>query len=107
MSKVREILSKYKYPLLVLLVGLALLLWPQSGDESSLTAGSDDERRLEQVLESCSGVGECNVLLSDNGAVIVCDGAGSAETRYSVLKAVKAFSGFSSDRIQILKTSAK
>lgn len=106
MSKIKEAVSKYKYPLLILVFGLALLMWP-GGESGSPAAGSAQEQRLESVLERCRGVGECSVLLSDNGAVIVCDGADDAETKYSILKATEAFSGFSSDRIQILRTSAK
>lgn len=106
MAKIKETVSKYKYPLLVLAVGVLLLMWPQSGGGDD-AAANGEEQRLEAVLESCVGVGECSVLLSDNGAVIVCDGADSAETKYGVLKAVEAYSGFSSDRIQILKRSVK
>lgn len=105
MTKIQETVSKYKYPLLVLAVGVLLLMWPQSGGDDA--ADNSQEQRLEAVLESCVGVGECSVLLSDNGAVIVCDGADSAETKYGVLKAVEAYSGFSSDKIQILKRSVK
>lgn len=107
MSKIKETAKKYKYPLLVLIVGILLLLWPQSGSGNGTASANEQEQRLEAVLESCAGVGECSVLLSENGAVIVCDGADSAETKYGVLKAVEAFSGFSSDRIEILKRTVK
>ena len=39
------------------------------------------------------------------GAVIVCDGADDAAVRLSVIKAVEAFTGFSSDSIQVIKTA--
>ena len=44
-------------------------------------------------------------LLSETGAVIVCDGADDAAVRLSIIKAVEAFTGFSSDSIQVIKTA--
>ena len=45
------------------------------------------------------------MLLSENGAVIVCEGAENPEVRLSIIRAAEAFTGFSSDRIQVLKTA--
>ncbi len=104
-SKVIDILGKYKYPLLVLVVGLVLLALPsgsKSSDEASIQ--KDDEQRLEFILESSMGVGQAKVLLSENGAVIVCDGAANPEVKLCVIKATEAFTGLGCDEIQVLKT---
>ena len=57
------------------------------------------------MLRKCDGVGDVTVLLSDTGAVILCDGADNAAVKLSVVKAVEAFTGFSSDSIQVIKTA--
>ncbi|MBP3484467.1 MAG: hypothetical protein J6K00_05175 [Oscillospiraceae bacterium] len=106
-EKIKKQLDKYKYPLLALLLGLVIMLIPSgkvSADKTDNTA-ADDEIRLETVLQKCEGVGEAKVLLSENGAVIVCEGAENPEVRLSIIKAVEAFTGFTSDRIQVLKTA--
>lgn len=105
-DKITSALKKYKYPLLVLMLGLILILLPTGSlkKESSQDLSTDIESRFERVLERCDGVGEAYVLISDDGIVIVCDGASRAEVKYAVTKAAEAFTGFSGDRIQILRT---
>ena len=80
-DRLKAQLNKFKYPLLALVLGLAA------------------------VLQRCDGVGNVTALLSETGAVIVCDGADDAAVRLSVIKAVEAFTGFSSDSIQVIKTA--
>ena len=106
-EKLKKQIDKYKYPLLALLLGLVIMLVPigKSGTDKSDNNAADDEIRLETVLQRCEGVGEAKVLLSENGAVIVCQGAEDPEVRLSIIKAVEAFTGFTSDRIQVLKTA--
>ena len=72
---------------------------------SRSVSSQTDEQRLAAVLQRCDGVGNVTALLSDTGAVIVCDGADDAAVRLSVIKAVEAFTGFSSDSIQVIKTA--
>ena len=60
---------------------------------------------LQLCCQRCDGVGNVTALLSDTGAVIVCDGVDDAAVRLSVIKAVEAFTGFSSDSIQVIKTA--
>lgn len=98
-----EKLKKFKYPLLALVLGLLIMLVPIGGG-SEETAVSDEER-LASALEKCEGVGSVTALLSEKGAVIVCDGADSAEVRLNVMNAAEAFTGFPSDRIQVIKTA--
>ena len=106
-EKIKKQIYKYKYPLLALLLGLVIMLVPigKSGTDKSDNTAADDEIRLETVLQKCEGVGAAKVLLSENGAVIVCQGAEDPEVRLSIIKAVEAFTGFTSDRIQVLKTA--
>ncbi len=106
-KNIREELKKYKYPLLALLLGLVIMLIPTGKNSSELSSDTPDgdEARLEAVLTKCEGVGEVKVLLSENGAVVVCQGAEDPEVRFSIIKAVEAFTGFSSDRIQVFKTA--
>ena len=104
-EKIKKQIDKYKYPLLALLLGLVIMLVPigKSGTDKSDNTAADDEIRLETVLQKCEGVGEAKVLLSENGAIVACTGADNAEVRLAVTKATSAFTGFSSDRIQVLK----
>lgn len=75
------------------------------GSSSQSVSSQTDEQRLAAVLQRCDGVGNVTALLSETGAVIVCDGADDAAVRLSVIKAVEAFTGFSSDSIQVIKTA--
>ncbi len=98
-------LSKYKYPILVFLLGMLLLLMPSSRKSEEKTNATDEEKRFEYVLENSEGVGNASVLISDEGVVIVCDGAENSGVKLSILKAAEVFTGFSSDKIEILKTA--
>lgn len=74
-KRAAEALQKYKYVLLVALVGVVLLLWPSGGGEKAAqappAAAAVDpfqtttlERRLEQALSQISGAGEVSVVLT-------------------------------------------
>lgn len=104
-KKMLDGLAKYKYPLIVLIVGLVLLLIPSGSTKSSSDGVSnDDEQRLAAILESSRGVGNANVLISEHGAVVVCDGAADPEVKLSVIKSVEAYTGLGCDEIQVLIT---
>lgn len=104
-KKMLDGLAKYKYPLIVLIVGLVLLLIPSGSTKSSSDGVSnDDEQRLAAILESSRGVGNASVLISEHGAVVVCDGAADPEVKLSVIKSVEAYTGLSCDEIQVLIT---
>lgn len=98
-------LAKYKYPLIVLVVGLVLLMLP-SGAAKDSTDGemNGDEQRLSLILESSSGVGNAKVLISEHGAVVVCDGAADPDVKLRVVKTVEAYTGLGCDEIQVLLT---
>ena len=104
-KKMLDGLAKYKYPLIVLIVGLVLLLIPSGSTKSSSDGVSnDDEQRLTAILESSRGVGNASVLISEHGAVVVCDGAADPEVKLSVIKSVEAYTGLGCDEIQVLIT---
>lgn len=104
-KKMLDGLAKYKYPLIVLIVGLVLLLIPSGSTKSSSDGVSnDDEQRLAVILESSRGVGNASVLISEHGAVVVCDGAADPEVKLSVIKSVEAYTGLGCDEIQVLIT---
>lgn len=104
-KKMLDGLAKYKYPLIVLIVGLVLLLIPSGSTKSSSDGVSnDDEQRLAAILGSSRGVGNASVLISEHGAVVVCDGAADPEVKLSVIKSVEAYTGLGCDEIQVLIT---
>ena len=61
MDGLRKRFEKYKYPLLVLIVGAVLMLLPSGG--STKEQPTPDES-LAQLLESVEGVGELRVVIS-------------------------------------------
>ena len=70
--KIREFLVKYRYALLVLLVGLVLMLLPTGSDpqtkqpitDSSPSKEQDVTQELTQILASIQGVGKVQVMLT-------------------------------------------
>ena len=121
LSAPARVLSKNKYVLLVLALGLFLLLLPRTpeagtsapatgpppsqGDplEASGIPLDTESRRLEEFLGAIRGVGDARVLLSREGAVVVCAGGGDAGVRLEVTRAVSAYTGLGSDRITVIK----
>ena len=101
-----ENLSRFKYVLLVAAVGLALLLWPSGGSVSQPGSGElTEEARLEALLSKMEGVGQAKVLLSENGAAVVCQGANSATVRLNITEAMRCYTGLGADKIVIFKLS--
>ena len=101
MNRLKELLGKYKYLPLLLALAAVLILAPSGGNTRESSPGEESE--LLQTILSCSqGVGEARALISENGVVIVCTGADSAAVRLDILKAVKSYTGFGSDKITIL-----
>lgn len=155
-------LKQFKYPALVLLLGLVLILWPSrdkltqtpepvpepvpeaqvesfesqlerilscidgagqvrvllsrhSGDETvyqvdeTLSRGADSESRSAQtVMADVSGGSDSPVVRQTvygqyRGALIVCQGADSAQVRLELVNAVAGLTGLSTDRITVIK----
>lgn len=103
MTELREKLGKlekFKYPLLVLILGVTLMLLPAG---SSGHAEGDTDALLRQVLSCSEGVGEAQVIVSENGVVVVCRGAEDAKVRLNIIRAIGSYTGFGSDKITVLK----
>ena len=110
-SALSSILQKKSVLIFLLAAGLLLLLWPKSSGSGSPEKNEDvftnEEKRLCAVLSKIAGVGNVYALLSEEpnrrgeytGAVVVCSGAGSPDTRLRVIQAVSAFTGLGSNRI--------
>lgn len=99
----KEKLGGFQYVLLVAAVGLLLLLWP-GGTKEAPDEAHEEEARLAGLLESIEGVGQAQVLLSDNGAVVVCPGADSASVCLRVTEAVRCYTGLGADDVVIFKS---
>lgn len=72
-SKISEILKRYRYALIVLLIGLLLMLLPSIGGEaktenksdvSSVSTGVTLEQKLSQLLSKVEGAGDVEVILT-------------------------------------------
>ena len=99
-AKARETLDKFKYPLLILALGIILMLLPSGGAKSEEAEGDE---RIQQMLSRVEGVGEAQVIISDSGVVVVCRGAENAAVKLDIIRAISSYTGFGSDRITILK----
>lgn len=93
-------LDKFKYPLVVLIIGVVLMLLPVGSGSSGEPS---EEEPMAVLLSSTEGVGESRVLISENGVVVVCRGAENARVRLDIIQAVSSYTGFTSDKITILK----
>ena len=93
-------LESLKYPLLVLLVGILILLLP--GGRKTETADGP-EASLRAALSDTRGVGRAEVLISEHGVVVICEGADDAAVKLDILRAVGSYTGFGSDKITILR----
>lgn len=101
-KKLLDILERFKYPILILSIGILLLLTPGSQAGKGV-AGAEENEAMAQILSSTKGVGDSRVLISDNGVVVVCRGADRADVRLEIIRAVGSYTGYSSDKITILK----
>lgn len=101
LKAIGERLGKIKYPLLILIIGVAMMLIPSGGK-----SGKDSQDRnalAAEMLECTEGVGKTKVLISDNGVIVACTGADKAAVKMNIIKAINSYTGFSSDKITILK----
>lgn len=98
-NKLAKLFDRFKYPLLVLIIGVLLMLMPSGG------AAVSKDNELQSVLSHAQGVGEAYVIVSDNGVVVVCSGADKAQVRLDVINAVSDYTGFGADKITVLKNT--
>ncbi len=108
LRRLGEKLAGYKYVLIVALAGLALMLWPSGGRGGNASPGeaSGEESRLAAVLTQIEGVGQARVLLSEEGAVVVCPGADSPSVCLRVTRAVRCYTGLGADEVEIFKSES-
>ncbi len=99
-NKLVEKLKPFRYPLLILLIGLCFMLFPGTKVKSEEPGKGES---LCSVLSVTEGVGKAYVLVSDVGVVVACSGADDADVRLDIIRAVRSYTGFGSDRITILK----
>ncbi|MCL2003814.1 MAG: hypothetical protein FWG72_07420 [Oscillospiraceae bacterium] len=69
--------------------------------EDGAVTSSDEEHRTKTVLAGAAPIIRKRVYPEFQGALVVCDGAGSASVRAAVLDAVSALTGLRSDRVTI------
>lgn len=100
-SKMAVSIEKYKIPLLIFFLGVLIMLFPGGGKKEDTM--ENDTPSLTQLLSCTKGVGECKVLLSDKGVLVVCEGADNARIRLEIIDALGSYTGFGSDKITILK----
>ena len=110
-------LAKNKYVLMVLALAIVLLLLPSGREKESRNIvqaqGSElessgipldtESARLSDFLSKMEGVGRAEVLLSSEGAVVLCEGADNSSVRLYVTNAVSVYTGLGSDKIRIIK----
>ena len=100
-NALRTAIEKWKYPILILLVGLLLMLIPTVKEQD--IPATDAQEALAGILAKTQGVGEARVLISEHGVVVACSGASNASVRLDIIRAVCSYTGFGSDKITILK----
>ena len=103
--------DKKKLIIVVLLVALLVVivfLFFGSEEESVLgdSMKSDTELRLTALLERIDGVGDAEVMITENGGeitgvVVVCDGANSIMVRNDILNAVSTALNINKNNIAI------
>ena len=100
-NKIWPQLNKLKFPLIFLVIGLVLMLGSnQSKPEIEM---NKTDLLMGEVLSSVQNVGDCIVVISDQGVVIVCEGADKAKVRLEIIQAISSYTGYSSEKITILK----
>ena len=116
-EKLRAAAGKYKYAIAVILFGALLMLLPTgSGRETRVVETSAAETRtgvqseMEAALAAFDGAGRLRLVLSMEpgtqrcmGALVVCEGGGSAAVRLELTRALSALTGLSSEKIAIVK----
>ena len=60
-----ELLGRFRYPFIILIAGVLLLLLPSGSSQKNVE--SDSSGLLAQVLSCSEGVGDTRVLISDSG----------------------------------------
>lgn len=102
MEELKKRLAKYKYPAIILLIGIMFIIMP-AGTKSAEPELKGEAELLKEILSKSEGIGRLDVIMSDKGVVVVCDGANDANVRLNIIRAVSSYTGFTSDKISILR----
>ena len=132
---VLQFFQKNRWTALLLLVGLALLLWPAGGTRDNNTPAATEQRqqyaydlesleeKLANTLSQVEGAGRTQVVVVKRGsnqedvvevaqqypaflgALVVSNGGGDPQVKLDLLQAVKALTGLGSDQISICERS--
>lgn len=116
-EKLRAAAGKYKYAIAVLLFGVLLMLLPTGSVREAGGAGASGtetrtsmQAEMEAALAAFDGAGRLRLVLSMEpgtqrctGALVVCEGGGSAAVRLELTRALSALTGLSSEKIAIVK----
>ena len=100
-ESIRKLIENWRYPLLILLFGIGLMLLPARHGETK--ENQETQEPLAAVLSETQGVGKAYVLISEKGVVVACTGAADPAVRLDIIHAVGSYTGFASDKITILK----
>ena len=76
-----ELLGRFRYPFIILIAGVLLLLLPSGSSQKNAE--------------------------SDSSVVVVCEGAANPKVRLDIIRAVESYTGYSSDKITILRMTDK
>lgn len=63
----------------------------------------EEEMRLKQVLEQMEGVGVSNVMITEEGIVIIADGAENGVVAKNIISVVQALFDVDSHKIKVMK----
>ncbi len=106
-------LGRYRYVALVTLLGVLMMLLPSGGRRSAAApsaSGPTVQSEMEETLAAFDSVGRLRLMLTVEpgterwaGAVVVCEGGGSAAVRLELTQAVSALTGLPSDKIAVVK----
>lgn len=118
LEKLRTAAGKYKYAAALALLGVLLMLLP-AGDRRDTRTTAPESRpsvqsEMEAALAAFDGVGALRLVLTVEpgterwaGAVVVCEGGGSAAVRLQLTQAISALTGLPSDKIAVVKGKPK
>jgi stage III sporulation protein AG len=113
-DRARALAGKYRYAAAAALLGVLLMLLPVGGRRETRPADTQGvasvQSEIEAALAAFDGAGRLRLVLTVEpgterwaGAVIVCEGGGSAAVRLQLTQAVAALTGLSADRIAVVK----
>ena len=113
-ERLRAMAGKYRYAAAAALLGVLLMLLPAGSRRGTRPAEAQEnptvQSEIEAALAAFDGAGRLRLVLTVEpgtqrwaGAVIVCEGGGSAAVRLQLTQAVAALTGLSADRIAVVK----